>query len=334
MLWSGRRTPFLIAEIGGNHEGDFAYARELTRLALDTGVPCVKFQIYTGDSLANPVEAPDRNKHFKRFELRPEQHLELARMCRDKGAIYCASVWDPEALPWIDPVLQFYKIGSGDLTCRPMLDLICQRRKPVVLSTGLATLDEVLDAVAYIQSKHAMYCKAENFAILQCTSMYPIKNDEANVAVMDVLRAETGLAVGYSDHTEGGLALRVAAARGAQVLEFHFTDRREGKTFRDHKVSLTPAEVVALLADLETIADLVGDGVKRPLPCEGEHVVSFRRGVFLRDDLPAGHRVERPDLVALRPNVGIDARDVDKIVGKTLVVSKRRHEKLSMDDFE
>jgi N-acetylneuraminate synthase/N,N'-diacetyllegionaminate synthase len=316
--WSGAHGPLLIAEIGGNHEGDFAYAKRLTELAIASGADVVKFQLYRGATLVNERESPDRYSHFTRFELSREQHLELAERCRAAGVKYLASVWDLQMLEWIDPHLAFYKVGSGDLTAYPILRELAQRGKPMILSTGLSTLDEVLAAVAYIQSIDGRYRRPEMLALLQCTSMYPIGDRDANLRAMDTLRDATGLAVGYSDHTIGRMALVVAAARGGEVLEFHFTDDRVGKTFRDHQVSLTPDEVHDLCRDLDQLRDLLGDGVKRPLASEVEtgHVTSFRRAVYCRRPIARGQVIEADDVAVLRPNHGLDARHFDEVVGK------------------
>ncbi len=316
--WSGAHGPLLIAEIGGNHEGNFAYAKRLTELAISSGADAIKFQLYQGATLVNALESPDRHSHFKRFELQREQHLELAEMCKAAGVAYLASVWDLEMLEWIDPHLAVYKVGSGDLTAYPILRHFARRGKPMIVSTGLSTLDEVLGAVSFVQSVNASYRRADRLALLQCTAMYPIADRDANLRVMDTLRQATGLAVGYSDHTRGRTALFVAAARGAELLEFHFTDDRTNKTFRDHHLSLTAEEVRTLCADLDQLRELLGDGVKRPLPSEIEtgHVTSFRRAVYCRHAIAQGQVISADDLVVLRPNHGVDARQFDDLVGK------------------
>lgn len=330
--WQGRYGPLLIAEIGGNHEGNFDYAVRLTELAIASGADVVKFQLYRGDTLVSPVESPDRNEHFKRFELAREQHLQLAERCHEAGVGYLASVWDLEMLDWIDPYLTVYKIGSGDLTAYPIIRELARRGKPIILSTGLSTLEEVLDCVRFIQSVNADYRSPDMLALLQCTSMYPIEEAEANLRVMDTLRDATGLTVGYSDHTTGQLALFVAAARGAKVLEFHFTDQREGKSFRDHQVSLTSDEVQALCKDLSRLQALLGDGVKRPLPSEvaSGHVTTFRRAVYSRRPLEEGEVVNLDDLVVLRPNHGVDARRFDEVAGRRVAQAVDAYEALEL----
>lgn len=315
--WRGRAGPLMIAEIGGNHEGNFEVAKTMAEQAIASGVDCVKFQIYRGDTLVSPVESPDRHKHFQRFELLPEQHVELAEMCRRAGVQYLSSVWDIDMLDLVDSYMDFYKVGSGDLTAWPILRELAQRHKPILLSTGLATLDEIVQTVDYIQRVDSRYKEPEWLCLLQCTSMYPIPDHDAQLRVMDTLRQATGLSVGYSDHTVGSNAIRTAVAMGAKVIEFHFTDTREGKEFRDHKVSLTPLEVRELMADVAQITSFLGNGVKVPQESEltNGHVVSFRRGVYAKRALKARETIDASDLIMLRPAHGTDARDHEDVVG-------------------
>lgn len=335
-LLKGKHGPLLIAEIGGNHEGDFDYARRLCQLAIDTDVDMVKFQIYTGDSLVSREESPTRNKHFKKFELSRAQHQELAQMVQEAGLIYTSSVWDLEAMAWIDPYIPVYKIGSGDLNAFPVLKATAALGKPIILSTGLSTEREVLEAVAYIQACNPVYKNPQMLALLQCTSMYPINPQDAHLSVMDVYRRKTGLTVGYSDHTEGPKALYYAAAMGAEILEFHFTDQRAGKSFRDHKVSLMPNEVKDLIKELSLIEAYRGDAHKKPTPIELEngHELSFRRAVYPKVDLPKGQVLSPEDLVVLRPLHGIDARDYQAIIGKKLKFAVKAHQKLDFEMLE
>jgi len=335
-LLKGKHGPLLIAEIGGNHEGDFEYAKRLCQLAIDTDVDMVKFQIYTGDSLVSREESPTRNKHFKKFELSQAQHIELAEMVQAAGLMYTSSVWDLEAMKWIDPYIPVYKIGSGDLTAYPVLKATAALGKPLIVSTGLATEEEVLATVDYIQNCNSIYKSADMLAVLQCTSMYPIAPGDAHLSVMKAYREKTGLTIGYSDHTEGSKALEYAVAMGAEVLEFHFTDEREGKSFRDHKVSLMPEEVKALIQEIKLIQNLQGEALKRPTQIELEngHELSFRRAVYPTADLKAGTVLKEENLTVLRPNHGIDARDYDKVLGRTLKVDVRQHQKLTWELLE
>ncbi len=333
-IWQGKHGPLLIAEIGGNHEGDFEYALKLTELAIASDVDYVKFQIYTGDGLVNPVEGEQRNKHFKKFELSQEQHIALAKRCKEHQVGYLASVWEEEAFGWIDPYMDFYKIGSGDLTAYPLLRTTAMHNKPILISTGLATEEEVIEAVEFLRNCNPLYRDSSYLGVLQCTSMYPIPDTDANLHVMNTLKKKTKATVGYSDHTEGSKALEIAVAMGAEVLEFHFTDERVGKTFRDHKVSLTKDEVQQLIHSIGKINALQGAEEKKPLMVEGDHVVSFRRAVYPRSDIRAGQIVEEKDLITLRPHHGIPANKHDELIGKRALKDLKRYEKLDWSYFE
>lgn len=331
--FKGKHGPMLIAEIGGNHEGNFEYAKKLAKLAISTDVDYVKFQLYTGDGLVSKLEGGDRNKHFKKFELSRDQHIYLAEMIREANIGYMASVWEPEMMDWIDPYLKLYKIGSGDLTAYPIIKSIVKKGKPIILSTGLSTENEVLETIGFIQSLDSKYKHPENLALLQCTSMYPIQDKDANLSVISRLKEKTGLTVGYSDHTEGNKALETAYAMGAEILEFHFTDSREGKVFRDHKVSLTPAEVAEIIHSFKLTDSLRGNNIKQALPVEIEngHVSSFRRAVYPSMDIKEGTVLTEKHIICLRPNHGIDAREYEKLIGKTTMVDLKAHQKMSWD---
>lgn len=330
MNFTGKHGPLLIAEIGGNHEGNFEYAKKLTELAISTNIDYIKYQLYTGDTLVSPVESSDRNKHFKKFELSIEEYIELAKMVTNAGIGFMASVWNTDYIKVIDKYMPIYKIGSGDLTAYPILEVIAKIGKPIILSTGLSTMEEVLNSISFIQGVNEIYKDSNFLSILQCTSMYPIKKSDANLKVMDELRAKTGLSVGYSDHTEGLHALKYAYAMGAEVLEFHFTDSREGKAFRDHKVSLTPKEVIELIKEINIINELKGDGIKRPLPIEieADHVRTFRRGLYVTRDMKAGEIISQDDIKALRPCNGIGANEFKSILGRQILNFIRKGEKL------
>lgn len=336
MLNNYQEKPLFIAEIGGNHEGDFEYAKRLTKLAIESTADVIKFQIYTGDTLVSSHESPTRNLHFKKFELTQGQHIALAKMVIDAGRQYIASVWDVNALEWIDPYISFYKIGSGDLTAYPVLKATALKKKPILISTGLATEKEVIECVEYIQQINSLYTRPGYLAVLQCTSMYPIRQEDAHLNVMKQLADRLKLTTGYSDHTEGTFALETAAAMGAEILEFHFTDTREGQSFRDHKVSLTAAEVQALRKKVERIKQLQGNPNKQPLPIEIEngHDISFRRAVYPSRDIKKGEILDETNLTVLRPCSGIDARKYEKLIGLQLMQDVKKHQKLDWSFIE
>lgn len=331
--WNGKHGPLLIAEIGGNHEGNFEYAKKLTSLAIESDVDYIKFQIYTGDTLVNPIENPIRNKHFKKFELKEAEHIELAEMCKAAGIGYMASIWNYDFASWVDEYSDIYKIGSGDFTAYPVIEQFATFKKPLLISSGLSTMDEVEGTVKFIRSLDPMYQDNENLALLQCTSMYPIPFEDANLKVMASFKQALDIPVGYSDHTEGSYALEIAVAMGAEILEFHFTDEREGKEFRDHKVSLTRDEVHELIKKIKDIRALQGDGIKTCREVEAHHRLSFRRGAYLNRDMKVGEVISEEDMVYLRPNHGVDAREYREVIGKKLIKDTSRFQTLDKNDL-
>ena len=326
----------MIAEIGGNHEGDFLYANELLDLALASKADVVKFQIYYPDTLVNSIENPDRYNHFKKFTFTPEQHIELAKKCKNAGKDYLASVWDIEALDWIDEYSKMYKIGSGDLTAYSIIEKIAAIGKPIILSTGLSTFDEVCQTVKFIQKTNSIYDNKEMLCVLQCTSMYPIPESEANLNILETFKKEFRVTIGYSDHTEDIEALYLAAITEADVLEFHFTDTKEGKTFRDHKVSLTKDDIDLLVNKINRANIIFGSNIKAPTnrELENKHLITFRRAIYPNRDIQMGEKISKDDLIALRPNNGIDAVNEDKIIGKKAKINIKKLNQLNFDMFD
>jgi len=315
--FSGRSGAYTIAEVGGNHEGDFDYAIRLVSLACGTSVDAVKLQVYTPDLLVNRSVDPNRHAHFKRFALKPEQYRELFSIIRQSGKHVSASVWSPLELAAFQGELDLIKIGSGDLTDALMLDAIRDTGKPVILSTGLSTMAEIEWAMGRLD--HAK--RPLRTGLLQCTSMYPIPDMDSNLLVMQAFRERFGCILGYSDHTLGAKALELSVAAGARIQEFHFTDAREGKSFRDHFVSLTPDETESLIqANIKTMT-LLGTGQKEPAVSElvAGHTRSFRKGLYLKRNMQAGEVIRHDDLITLRPEAGIPASRVDDVIGRTLL---------------
>ena len=213
--------------------------------------------------------------------------------------------------------LTFYKVGSGDMTTFPIIKEFVARGKPILLSTGLSSMKEVLETVNYIKSLDKKFASPEMLCVLQCTSMYPIPESESNLEVMNKYKSLLACSIGYSDHTVGSYALKNATIMGANVLEFHFTDSRKGKKFRDHQVSLTCDEVIELKKDIKRIYASKGDGIKKPQQSEvdSQHIKSFRRGVYLKKQIKKGAIIERENLIFLRPNVGTHSKDFELVVG-------------------
>ena len=326
---------FYIAEIGAAHEGDYEYAKQLTHLALDSGADAVKFQFYTGDTLVSSITGADSNAHFKRMELTNKQNLDLIRIVDAGGAIPMASIWSQDILTKVDSCLSIHKVGSGDLTCYPMLAALAFTGKPIILSTGLSSLKEVSEAVAYIDSCNASYIEQRKLALLQCTASYPTPDVDANIEAMLVLKQEFGLPVGYSDHTIGSDAIEVAVTLGAEIIEKHFTDEREGKTYHDHKLSLTCEEVRKTITKMKRIVTLKGKAEKLLTLSESDvdKQILFRRSIYAAHNIEPGEILTSDNLTTLRPAVGLCASHYDEVIGKTVVRAILKNQVIQKEDI-
>ena len=319
----GNSKVYFIAEIGGNHEGDFSVAKDLLHQAIESGAHAAKFQAYTGDGIANKVVDPSRVKHFNKFTLSLDHHVELAEMCENANVDYMASVWNEDMLRHLVPYMKYVKIGSGDLTNYKFFSLLAHYQKPLILSTGLSTEEEVAGAVATIDQCYQEHDLGNlSHYLLQCTSMYPIEFSDANLNVMkSYSKLFPNYKIGYSDHTSGTTAIQVAIAMGAEMIEAHFTDRAIKSDFRDHIVSKTMAEFQDLIKFSEQVHELQGSFKKSLLDIEKEngHEISFRRSLYLNKTLKRGSKIKEEDIVVLRPASGIPASQYSDLVGKRLL---------------
>ena len=331
-----KESVFLIAEIGGNHGGNLQYAKKLALLAKEHGADAVKFQTYTGDKLVNQTLDPERVKHFDNMKLSLTDFIELAEYCTTIGVEFMSSVWDEKSLEIINPYLTRHKLGSGDLTNYKMISSILDTGKPLILSTAMASMSEVQQAIKFIKISNTQYDKLSMLTVLHCVAMYGNPDpDYANLGFMDRLKKEfPGLTVGYSDHVRGHFAVIAAIARGAECIEVHFTDNKD-QEFRDHHLSVLPEELKTIrnFADefprffITPECDLVGKVET------AQRIEEFRRAVYLNRDFIKGDVVQEKDLVMLRPFQGIGAQSYKDIIGKKCLININALEVLNYEMF-
>jgi N,N'-diacetyllegionaminate synthase len=326
--------PLIIAEIGGNHDGEIDRAYRLAKMAADSGADVVKFQAYRADTLVNPRVSPERHRHFRQLELPLHEWLRLAEFVRSLGCKWMLSLWDEEWLEALDPELPAYKVGSGDFTNFPLLDRLVATKKPLILSTAMCDERDVDETIEFILERNPNIIEERRLALLQCTAMYDDPSEEdANLSGMARLRERYGVVAGYSNHAPGPRACMVAAAMGAEIVEAHFTDDKT-RVFRDHKLSLTSNEMLQLRSFVDALPALRGNPTKEVSHRETENRETFRRALYPLRDLPAGHVVETGDLVARRPNLGIDARKYFHLIGARVRRDVPALEPLTEDMFE
>ena len=310
----------LVAEIGVNHEGEFDKARAMIRLAADAGADAVKFQAYYVRDLrfVSPSGDPDRFGRMQKNELTWDQFHVLADDAKKAGVMFLCTCFDAETVRALDDVLPAFKIASGDLTDDDLLQAVAATGKPVILSTGMGSDDEVAHALDVIAGGKGHASLRDRVVLLQCTSSYPCPPEQVNLRAMTHMAKKYGLRTGYSDHTLDLLASQAAIAMGACVIEKHFTDEKEGRTFRDHALSAEASDFVELVRTTRLIEAMLGKEEKRVQPAEEAARGPMRRSLAVTRDLPAGTAITDDMLIALRPSHGWPVRDRASLVGRVL----------------
>ena len=316
---------FIVAEAGVNHNGDPDLAGRLVDAAAECGADAVKFQTFTVDALLTR-EAPkagyqvettgageSQREMLARLELGTDRLAELRDRAAKHGLIFFSAPFDEasaDALERLDVAL--FKVPSGEITNLPLLRHVAAKGRPIILSTGMANLEEVEQAVAAI-------CEAGDppLALLHCLSAYPAPAGEVNLRAMDSLATRFGCPVGFSDHTLGLEIAVAAAARGAAIIEKHLT---LDKTLPgpDHRASLDVAEFSAMVRAIRSVESALGDGVKRPMPSEADTRRVARKSLVAARALKAGERVAAGDLASKRPGTGISPAELPRVLGLRL----------------
>lgn len=317
--------PFFIAEAGVNHDGDIEKALRLVDAAADAAADAVKFQTFRADSLAaadapkaayqkeRDGEVTSQREMLRRLELSEDGFARIAARCAERGIRFLSTPFDAESADLLVRLgVGMLKLPSGELTNHPLLAHAARTGRPLLVSTGMSDLAEVDAAVAAVR---AAGCR--DLALLHCVSQYPAPAAAANLKAMGTMRARYGVPVGYSDHTEGTAVAVAAAALGAEVLEKHFTLDR-GAPGPDHAMSLEPRELKDLVRAVRAARAALGDGEKRPQPCELELRTVARRGLVYARPLKAGAVLAEADLAAKRPAVGLQPSELPHVVGRRL----------------
>jgi N-acetylneuraminate synthase len=328
---------FLIAEIGVNHNGSIALAKKLIDKAYQAKVDAVKFQTFSADRLVtrNAPQAKYQEENtkkdqtqyqlLKRLELTPDDFYELKKHCQQLGIQFLSSPFDEEAVNLLEEIgVEAYKIPSGEITNLPYLAHVASKNKPVILSTGMATIPEITEAVKIIKS-----IGNQEIILLQCTSSYPTKPEDANLRVMDTLRSLFNCPVGFSDHTLGCEIAIAAVAMGADVVEKHFTldKSMEGP---DHKASINPKDLIYLVQSIRKIEAAIGDGKKIPTQEEKNISKFVRKSIYANQDIHANERITNEKLVIQRPGDGLPPSALKSILGKKAKVTIKKGTKITL----
>ncbi|PWR04552.1 N-acetylneuraminate synthase [Meridianimarinicoccus roseus] len=337
---------FIIAEAGVNHNGQDDLALALVDAAAEAGADAVKFQTFSAEKVvqkgASKAEyqkaATGGGSQFdmlKKLEMSVDLHHLLLQRCAEHGIELMSTPFDNDAADFLVGLgMRRMKISSGEITNLVFLRHLAAKGVPIILSTGMATLDEIAEAVDCLRAHWAGSGDiAENLTILHCTSNYPTAPQDVHLNAMRTIAEVTGLPVGYSDHTVGIAVCTAAAALGARVIEKHFTLDRT-MPGPDHKASLEPGELKAMVEQVRVVEAALGSAAKGPTASEREMRVLARRSVSAASDLAPGTVLSARDLVMLRPATGIAPRDHDALLGRVLKRPLAAGQALQWDDLE
>ncbi|ARU41898.1 N-acetylneuraminate synthase [Armatimonadetes bacterium Uphvl-Ar1] len=332
---------FIIAEAGVNHNGSLAKALELIEVAASAKADAVKFQTFRAEDLVTSTapkadyqkratgENQSQFEMLKALELTMTDFQVLFDHCQKNGIEFMSTPFDEKSADELESLgMTTFKIPSGELTNHPLIRHIAQKQKLVILSTGMATLDEVHQAVEAIRS-----VGNTQFQLLHCVSDYPADPATVNLRAMQVMRERFQVPVGLSDHTLGIHIPIAAVAMGASCIEKHFT-LDKSLPGPDHQASLCPQEIHQMVSQIRDVESAFGNGIKQPTEAERKTALIARRSVVLARDLPAGHLLTSSDLILRRPGTGFPPSELPYLVNRKLKLNLPKDHILQESDLQ
>ena len=337
--------PYIIAEIGANHNGDIDLAKKMIKIAKDCGVDAVKFQSWTPDSLISKEEYEKNQvyndgdggkKHFgslkqmvEKYYLREEQHFILKSFCDDLSIDFCSTPFSSVEVDLLESCeIPFYKIASMDINNYSLLEMVAEKNKPIILSTGMSTMGEIEKALNYLNKNNA-----SDVALLHCISIYPPLYEDIHLNNITMLQQAFGLPVGFSDHTIGTSIPLASVVLGSCIIEKHFTLDKELPGW-DHQISASPDEMKIICLESENIVKSLGSFSRIVSQAEQEKKLKFRRSVVIKGEFNSGHVITNNDIAFKRPGTFIQPEELQYVIGRKLKNSVKADQLLHWSDFE
>ena len=321
--------PVVIAEIGGNHGGDYGLAVKMVDAAAEAGAQAVKFQTYLTEELVAPTH--ESYDAFAGEALSFEQFTALATHCRERNVVFLSTPFGIDSADFLEGMsVPAFKIASGDLTYHQLLRHIAAKGRPAMLSTGAANWDQIDRAVSEFLG---ITNEPSQLILMHCTAAYPAADAEANLLLIPELRQRYRCPVGFSDHTLGIGISMAAVALGAQIVEKHFTIDQT-LPGGDNDISILPAELGELVVQVKRISSALGSDVREPTPSERELIPIMRRSLVVRRRVDAGAQLDREDLSIVRPGGGLAPGLLDAVIGRRTSRSLEPGDLLSEDDLD
>jgi N,N'-diacetyllegionaminate synthase len=335
---------FVIAEAGVNHNGRLELALQLADAARAAGADAVKFQTFRAEDVVTPTAATadyqrtntgatSQFEMIKALELDEAQHQLVAAHCAQIGIEFFSTPFSEEAVAQLVRLgVRRIKLPSGEITNKPLIERVADTGLPLLVSTGMSTLEEVHMAVGWIAARWQALGRPApgpgHLALLHCTSAYPAPAESLNLRAIATLAQATGLPVGYSDHSLGMEAALAAVALGAVVIEKHLT-LDKSLPGPDHRASADPTEFAAMVQGIRNVQSMLGDGIKQPQPIEQNTRDVARRSIVVLRDLPQGHFLTEADLALRRPGTGLAPDQWSRVLGQRLAQDVAAHTTLT-----
>lgn len=320
----------IIAEAGVNHNGDFELAKKLVSAAAQAGADFVKFQTFKADKIvsktAKKAEYQERNINdsddsqyamLKKLEMPEEWHIQLMKYANECGIKFLSTGFDNESIDFLNQLgTPLFKIPSGEITNKPYLRHIAKKRKPIILSTGMATMDNIIAAMNVLYENGI---SKEDIIVLHCNTEYPTPMEDVNLKAMLTIQNKLGVKIGYSDHTRGIEVPIAAVALGATIIEKHFTLDRN-MVGPDHKASLEPDELKTMVQAIRNVEKAIsGNGIKEPSSSEQKNIIIARKSIVAAKKIRKGEVFTEENLTQKRPGNGISPMLWDEILGQKAI---------------
>ena len=308
----------IVAEIGNNHEGSLKNAKKLILLAKKSGVDAVKFQTYKTEQFVSKKNLKRFNQ-LKKFELKESNFIELKNFTKKNGLLFISTPFDLDSAKLLCKICDIVKIASSDNNYLELIDTVCLSSKPIIISTGLLELEEIVRLYSYIINKHGKKIK-KRLAFLHCITSYPAKNEDLNLNFIKILKKKIDCSIGFSDHSKGPIASILSASLGAEIIEKHFTMSKKFSKFRDHALSADANEMEFIVKNTKNIISMMGHEREKIKKNEKKNLIIVRRSIFANKFIEKNKKIERSDLKIVRPGNGLGPENMKKIIGK---VSKK-----------
>ncbi len=331
----GEKQPvFIVAEAGVNHNGSVRLAKKLIDMAKNAGADAVKFQMFSAEKLVTKtaakaayqkkVSGKTQYEMLKKLELSKSEFRALKKHADKVGITFLVSPFDEEAVDFLDGLgVPAFKVASGELTNLPFLEYVARKNKPIILSTGMSTLQEIKEAVATIKKT-----ANKKIILLHCVSNYPAKLEDSNLKAIHTMKKSFNLPVGYSDHTIGISASIAAAALGACLIEKHFT-LDKNLPGPDHRASAEPDELKELVRRVREVEAVLGSAEKKPAKSEIEIKLIARKSIVAKTNIKKGTIITKAMLTCKRPGDGLAPKFLDKVVGRVAKTDIKKDEKIT-----